>query len=737
MKQLCLGCMQPYDTEYEVCPYCGYLQNTPAKEVYHIAPGTTIHGRYLVGRVLGSGGFGITYIGYDLTLAKKVAIKEYLPIEFATRMPNQTNVTVYAGEKYEQFTAGMKKSLDEAKRLAEFRQTEGITQIFDFFEENNTAYIVMELLEGETLKERLKRQNKMSVQEALPIILAVIEALKQVHAKSIIHRDIAPDNIYLLKDGTVKLLDFGASRQVTTTHSKSLTVILKLGYAPIEQYQSGGNQGPWTDVYALAATFYRMITGKKPPESQERRLDDTLKEPSKLGVQIDKNLENALMNALNVRIEDRTQSAEEFGAQLKSSDVERWTPTPDPPDPGKWPTWLKAVCIVGIVAVVAAFGVLVTGVLIPQLGNMGEGVTLAANAVYAPNLVNMSRDTARELVEGRELVFEVGGTQTSDTILKGYVLGQTNDKDERILPGDELEKGSVIRVVISSGTGRVSIPDLLWMQGDKVSQRLEELGLPAVNTREDSQSWAPKGVVTGFEANGENLAVNGTEDVEVEEGAVFTLLVSAGNADAGSGSAQVPDLSGVSEDEAYSTLQNEGLFLEKEEVEYNPSVPRGQIISQTPAAGTQAAKGDVIKVTVSSGARKVQMVDVQNMQEAEARQALEDIGLVVDTSSQEYSATVEAGRVISQSVAPGPVDEGTTVSLVISRGPEPAQTTAARTTARQTTSAGGGGGQQPANPGPQPTTTAAPPEPTTTAAPPPTTTEASGNPFWDWHDGNQ
>lgn len=727
MKQLCLGCMRAYDSEYEVCPYCGYLQNTPAKEVYHIAPGTTIHGRYLVGRVLGSGGFGITYIGYDMTLAKRVAIKEYLPIEFATRMPNQTNVTVYAGEKYEQFTAGMTKSLDEAKRLAEFRQAKGITQILDFFEENNTAYIVMELLEGETLKDRLKRQSKMPVEEALPIILSVIDALKLVHAKSIIHRDIAPDNIYLLGDGSVKLLDFGASRQVTTTHSKSLTVILKLGYAPIEQYQSGGNQGPWTDVYALAATFYRMITGKRPPESQERRLEDTLKEPSKLGVQIDKNMENALMNALNVKIEDRTQTAEEFGRQLVSSDVNRQEPTPNPPDPGKWPMWLKAVCVAGAAAVLVAFGVVVTGVLIPQLGNMREGPTLADNAVYAPNLVNLSQNDARDLVESRELVFEVGKTQTSDTILKGYVLGQTNEKDERIAPGDELEKGSVIRVVISSGTGKVAVPNLLWMQEDTARAELEKLGLIAINTVEDTVTWAPEGVVTGVEADGSELAVNGQSDVEVDENAVVTLKVSTGSS-AGSGAVQIPDLTGVPEDDAYSRLKDVGLFLEKIEVKYDPAYDRGQIMSQQPAGGTQANQGDSVKVAVSSGARMVQLADLAGMPQAEATSHIEGIGLVLGEVTQAYDANIEAGRVISQSVASGTVKEGTAVDLVISLGPQPQQTTAPVTTSRPNP-----------NPNPNPpqqTTTAAPPPETTTAAPPPpeTTTAApdNGNPFWDW-----
>ena len=192
METLCLGCMQEYEGDFSVCPYCGYEQDAPAKEAYHIMPGTIVRDRYIVGKVLGFGGFGITYIGFDMTLQHKVAIKEYSPSEFATRMPQETMVRVYAGEKKEQFEAGMKKTLDEAKRLAEFRQTPGITQIYDFFEENNTAYIVMELLEGETLKERLKREKRISVEDAMPVVLSVIGALKEVHTKDIIHRDISP-----------------------------------------------------------------------------------------------------------------------------------------------------------------------------------------------------------------------------------------------------------------------------------------------------------------------------------------------------------------------------------------------------------------------------------------------------------------------------------------------------------------------------------------------------------------
>lgn len=734
MKTLCLGCMEEYDGSFEVCPFCGYIQGTPAKEAYHITPGVVIKGRYKVGRVLGSGGFGITYIGYDLVLQKKVAIKEYLPTEFATRMPNQTNVTVYAGEKEEQFLAGMKKSLDEAKRLAEFQQTPGITQVFDFFEENNTAYIVMELLEGETLKDKLKRDGNMTVEEALPIVLAVIGALKAVHARNIIHRDIAPDNIYLLKNGEVKLLDFGASRQVTTTHSKSLTVILKLGYAPVEQYQSGGNQGPWTDVYALAATFYKMITGRRPPESPERRMKDTLKEPSKLGVTIDKNIENALMNALHVRIEDRTKTAEEFENALYSPDVKRTEATVEKADMGRWPFWLKAVCVAAGAAVLVTGGLMVTGVIdspLPTLPafNQSEGT------VWMPSLVNMSQDAAKERLEKLGLGFAIGGTEASDTIMKGYVLGQTDKDGSRLDAGNEVPEGTTVYVTISSGNGKAQIPDVMWMDQTAATELLSEYELIAVNTETDSESWAPAGVVTGVEPQA------GTE-IKLED--VITLKISSGSSAAGSGKARVPDLTGMDQQAAYDILKSAGLFLQKEKLEYSVEFARGQIMSQAPKVDGIARMGDTVTVTVSAGPRQVQLISVAGQSEEEARTSLEGLGLTVNVV-REYSETTAEGTVISQSIEPGSVDEGTEITITVSRGAVPATTAApARAnTGRNNGGNGGGnnggnnggstGGNGGGNAGGAPAATAAPaPAPTAAPAPTPAPAAPEADPDTDW-----
>ena len=283
-----MGCMETYREELGICPYCGYADGTPVEEQIHMEPGTVLRDRYVIGKVLGFGGFGVTYIGWDNKLEMKVAVKEYLPSEFSTRMPGQTMVTVFRGEKQEQFREGLKKFVDEAKRLANFKNEEGVVRVYDSFTENETAYIVMEYLEGETLAELLEREGAIPEDRAVEMMMPVMKSLEVIHSAGILHRDIAPDNIFITKDGTTKLIDFGASRYATTSHSRSLSVIIKPGYSPEEQYRSRGDQGPHTDVYALAATLYKMITGKTPPDAMERRAKyenenkDILVEPHKL-----------------------------------------------------------------------------------------------------------------------------------------------------------------------------------------------------------------------------------------------------------------------------------------------------------------------------------------------------------------------------------------------------------------------------------------------------------------------
>lgn len=327
---LCYHCMKEKgDAVY--CPHCGKkaIENT---SLHYLPAGTVIGGRYLLGYVLGEGGFGITYIGLDRTLDVPVAIKEYYPFGYANRTNTVGNaVSANSGTDNAVFyEKGKTRFLNEAKILARFRKEPGIVGVSDFLEENNTAYIVMEYLDGIDLRQYLKKHGVMTAEETLALMMPVIESLGKIHAAGVIHRDISPDNLMYTDNGTLKLMDFGAARDYSDDN-RSMSVMLKQGYAPAEQYRRNGRQGPWTDVYAICATIYRSITGSVPVDSIDRAFSDTLKRPSELGITISPAIEDVLMYGMAVSIQDRCPDMptlhQLFKKALKGNTI---TPSPDP-----------------------------------------------------------------------------------------------------------------------------------------------------------------------------------------------------------------------------------------------------------------------------------------------------------------------------------------------------------------------------------------------------------------------
>ncbi len=452
----CLSCMNLYDSPTPVCPHCGYEQHTPPREGYHLSPGNVLEGHYLVGRVLGYGGFGVTYIGYDQKLERTVAIKEFLPTTFATRLPGDTHLTVYNnGNVSQQFDAGLNRFVDEAQTLAQFNGVPGIVDIYDTFMGNNTAYIVMGFLKGHDVKHILTNQGALNFEMARGIILRVCDTLAVVHAKNIIHRDISPDNIFITDDGDIKLLDFGAARYESAVNSKSLSVILKSGYAPEEQYRSKGDQGPWTDVYALAATFYKLLTGQTPPDSMERAIADEIVEPSKLDVKIPQSAENALMNALNVRKGDRTQSVTEFAAALKGNDVQRVKvkvrrDSTKAPLAAKIAIAVSAVILVGF-GIFAATGGLAGEEATPIVvgGTMLEdnfGSAQTEGFAMVPNVEGMSYDEAVVALEEVGLGINVARV---DINVENYAAMEDMTVTEQLdTAGAQLEEGQTANVAL-------------------------------------------------------------------------------------------------------------------------------------------------------------------------------------------------------------------------------------------------------------------------------------------------
>ena len=287
------------------------------ENLHCLRKGTRLIGHYTIEGVLGQGGFGITYLGIDELHEKKVAIKEFFPQGIVTRnIEYQDTVTVtFVGEK-ENYEKGKERFLKEARTMAKFSKDEGIVKALDFFEINNTAYIVMEYLEGITLKQYLRENQRIAPEDLIELLVPLIESLDEIHSQGMIHRDISPDNIMVLPDGRIKLMDFGAARDYTEFGEKSLSIVLKPGYAPPEQYQTHGIQGPWTDIYALCATMYKCITGENPPDAIERVMDDSLKKISEFGIVIPTQEEAAIIKGMSVSAKDRYQDIKDFCEDL-------------------------------------------------------------------------------------------------------------------------------------------------------------------------------------------------------------------------------------------------------------------------------------------------------------------------------------------------------------------------------------------------------------------------------------
>ena len=726
-----------------ICPYCGYMEGTPVEEAIHMQPGTVLLNRYTVGRVLGFGGFGVTYIGYDEVLQQRVAIKEYLPSEFSSRAPGQSRVMVFEGEKREQFRDGLVKFIDEAKRLARFQNEPGIVRIFDAFEENDTAYIVMEYLEGETLTSYMNHAGVLDEQTAVSILMPVMQSLEIVHAEGLLHRDIAPDNIFLTVDGQVKLIDFGASRYATTSHSRSLTVIIKPGFSPEEQYRSRGDQGPYTDVYALAATLYKMITGVTPPDALERRATyeqkskDILEEPHKYCKNLSPVVETALLNALNVRIEDRTPDVATFIRELTSaSPARRVYGKIRKINLYRMPLWIK-ILIPAAAALAAVFLILLgTGKI--DFSRFTQTIVIPDGVVSVPEIEGMSKDEAIREIEKKKLNASTAGNVESEYIKAGTIVLQTPTG------GSYMNIRGTVMLTVSSGkaveeaeNGISKVPYVIWDTLEDALQKFEKagLGIPEIEEAYDDSV-----------AEGQVISQSIEAGEEVEEGTVLKLVISLGPK-----AFEMPDVVGLPREEAEKQLTDKGLAVTigyKQDDTY----PEGQILSQSIDPKTEVRRGDEVVLTAAAKEDTTAVQNVAGSTQKDDEKALKEQGFKV-TVLENYSDTVPKGQVIGQSPEAGTkLKKDDNVTLYVSKGPEekkkaeaetsrsetpvPAQSTSDPT---QATPAPTQPTPAPAQPTPKPTQpTPAPTQPTpkpTQPTPKPTETDPAPKTFTVSFDG--
>ena len=384
------------------CSECGRPYGSVETEPFALKPGTILDGKYLVGEMLGQGGFGITYIGFDLLLEQKVAIKEYYPM--STGMVSRENSTTVVWSSAVMQKSGMEKGFDsflkEARKMAKLGGIPGVVGVKSVFIQNETAYIVMDFIEGETLLKKLQREGPMDYGTCISLMTPIMQALAEVHKHGIIHRDISPDNIMVQSDGRLILLDLGAAKDLDIQgkdgNVQSSQMVAKHGFSPVEQYGQAGKIGPWTDVYAMAATIYYCCTGVLPPSATDRTIDDTLTCRPRLT----KEEFDVLAFCMNVLPQNRPQNMDALlqivthpvGSTQPVRDVPKTEPVrpetrnlqPPKPDPGRpLPKWL----ITGIAAAVAVIA------LIISVGSGGKKST-PASSVKAPAAQTVATEPA-------------------------------------------------------------------------------------------------------------------------------------------------------------------------------------------------------------------------------------------------------------------------------------------------------------------------------------------------------
>lgn len=375
--KICPNCHKEMRADDKFCPYCGSNTNGTGFGAHQLQPNMLLNNKYRINRVIGEGNFGITYLAEDTVLQMKVAIKEFYPKGYVTRESSSSqNITMYEGNKSQYIHKWLENFIYEARDLAKLTGLTGIVEVRDYFEQNSTAYIVMEYLEGDDLSDYIEKYGytkendaqfglgkRLTVDQVKKIMEPVIFALGKVHETGLVHRDISPDNMKFNSSGDLKIFDFGAAREADIAGTSEKTVMLKLGYAPEEQYRKLGNQGPWTDVYALCATIYKCITGIIPIEASERTYKDTLRRPSELGIEIDKNDEDAIMAGLAVYADKRLKDMKALHRALYR-DVET-PPTPPEHKPSKSLKVVTAiaVAVIAVAAVGTAAYILLPGML--------------------------------------------------------------------------------------------------------------------------------------------------------------------------------------------------------------------------------------------------------------------------------------------------------------------------------------------------------------------------------------
>ena len=645
VDHLCPGCMGRWEDTKKPCPRCGFSWETENHSPRELPPFTILAGRYLLGTRIGAGGFGITYLGFDLAEEKPVAIKEFFPVSLAER--REEKVIALPGKDGRYFREALRSFRKEADLLSRFGGVEGIVRYLDYVQENETAYLVMEYVEGENLKQKMRRMEQpFSQEEALALLYPILLAVDTMHRQNVLHRDISPENLILKPDGTLTLIDFGAAREYSLEEDENLTVILKRGYAPDEQYHSGSRQGPWTDLYACCAVLYQMVSGILPQDASSRRQKDRLLPLDEIeGLEVTKGFARAIEKGMTIYATERYSSIGKllsdldpdgtFRAKLEKEKAEK-TEKKDADTALRESQAEKRKKSLEIKD--------------PELA-----AALAAVQHYRKKKLP---EIDMSVVEEPELSrIDISGAEKTGERKEAGKTGQP-------VPEEEEEESSRTRGIVIAAVLVLAIfaAVLIYSVGKWSSAEVPDMtGM----TEEEARVVLAE---TKFTCSDGNLAYYEYND-SVEEGIIYdqypeagervskdtevTIYISKGP------SAEVPDVTGLFMEDARAGLEPDfQVHMEFSKVSADDPAGNGEILSQSLAPGEITGEGADITLTAA-------VKEVAGQELSSAEESFSELGFEVSVERQ-YSDDVEKDRVIECTYDM----ENARAELVVSDGPE-------------------------------------------------------------------
>lgn len=638
----CLNCMKEYQEQHgEVCPYCGYVEGATQSGEVALRPGSILKGRFIVGTVIRARDTDIIYHGWDALFDRRVRLQEYFPRYCATRS-SKPELSIYDA-KQERYEAGLKLFYDQNRELIRLYKEPEIITCHACFYENKTAYAVFEDREDQTLTEWLDGR-RIDEDDALALLREAAYGLELCHRLGIYHGRIGTDSFWISDTGLV-LKDFCSWRYIS-------------GEPGIVDY---GTIGANTDVYGLASLFCRMVTGKEVEDGEDPKTEllfGTYK--------LKKEVVSAIRHALSRDTKTLSRFLEELEGrrhqEIHATFVRNQEKRRDARNSLEIPKWVFAAagCLV---ASALGFAVLTaTGVIHLEM-KMGKS-QIEKNQVRVPNVVNKTVGEAERLLKRDGLEINKDKMVYSDEIPENVVSYQ-NMKENTLV-----DENTKIVVWISKGREKAVVPAVTGLSKEKAEQALTKAGFQNIRVEESMEPGKYDSVLAISAEEGSNT--------ELAQEIVLTVCVNQENQE-GDTSVQiaVANVGKMNRQQAEQTLTEAGFKVSW--VETFSDQPEGTILSQEPAAGTEANKGSYVTVHISKGAEKVYMKNVELETLEDAKRILEELGLTVGTTTEEYSDSVAEGKVISQSIKlDTEVEKGDPVDLVISKGRDPAKVEAER-----------------------------------------------------------